>query len=90
MKRWLRNKLRNFLNGDEHAKLASAPVAKSSALDSNAMRFALYRATNGNVIEMQYYDRTIDRHVNALHIVPDGKDLGEALAHIITYESLKL
>jgi hypothetical protein len=49
----------------------------------------LHRANNGFVVE---YTKHNDRHsepTQSLHIVPDGEDLGQAIAHILTLETLR-
>jgi hypothetical protein len=53
------------------------------------MSFTVYRANGGMMVEYNRYDERKDHHHCELHIVHPDQDLGEALAKIVTFESLK-
>ena len=53
------------------------------------MNFTVYRANGGTIVEYNRYDERKDQHHCDLHIVQESENLGEALAKIITFESLK-
>jgi hypothetical protein len=53
------------------------------------MKFELFKANGGYIVETRYYDSKSDRHHNKLHIINDENDIGEALGKIITMESLR-
>ena len=53
------------------------------------MSFTIYNANGGYVMEYSKYDERTDRHNQTLHIIPSEQDLGQGIAHIITYEMLK-
>lgn len=61
----------------------------SRDLNSPSTSFRTYNANGGTVVEVSYYDVTTDRSSTSLHVIPKDEDLGQALAHIITYEALK-
>jgi len=61
----------------------------SNELHSRGVTFTLYKANGGHVVELRDYDPQTDRNTHSLHLVPNDKDMGEALNHIITYEALK-
>jgi hypothetical protein len=61
----------------------------SSELGGEGMRFQLYRAAGGYVVEIRYYDHKQDRHHHKLHIIKDDDDVGNAIGKIITMESLR-
>jgi hypothetical protein len=61
----------------------------SRDLNSPSTSFRTYNANGGTVVEVSYYDVTTDRSSTSLHVIPKDEDLGQALAHIITYEVLK-
>ena len=63
-------------------------VAASQSIDSNGIRFTVYKADGGHVVETKTYDKHHDCHTS-LYIVTSDQELGERLAHIITYESIK-
>ena len=53
------------------------------------MSFTVYRANGGMMVEYNRYDERKDQHQCELHIVHPDQDLGDALAKIVTFESLK-
>jgi hypothetical protein len=53
------------------------------------MSFTVYRANGGMMVEYNRYDERKDQHHCELHIVHPDENLGEALAKIVTFESLK-
>ena len=53
------------------------------------MNFTVYRANGGTIVEYNRYDERKDQHHCDLHIVHEGEVLGDALAKIVTFESLK-
>ena len=87
--RWLKRKLRNWIN-DECITLAEHPIRSSDEPDSECIRFKVFRASGGTVIQTDRYDRKNDRQYNNLHVIVEGQDLGHEIGKIITYESLKL
>ena len=94
MKRKLtwRQRLRNWFNKDledsDMPELAVQDIA-SSELSSEGMRFQLYRASGGYVVETRYYDQKNDRNLHKLYIVQEDEDVGHAIGKIITMESLR-
>jgi len=53
------------------------------------MSFTVYRANGGMMVEYNRYDERKDQHHCELHIVHPDQNLGDALAKIVTFESLK-
>lgn len=65
-------------------------VARDShELDGEPLRFNIFRANGGTVVQTHIYDRQKDRNFQQLHIVGHDQDLGESLSKIITMESLR-
>lgn len=64
-------------------------VCEETGLHSDGMRFQLYRASGGYVVETRYYDRRSDRNENKMYIITDDQDVGQAIGKIITMESLR-
>ena len=87
--RWLKKKLRNWIN-DECITLDRHPIPCRDEPDVDCIRFKVFRASGGTVIQTDIYDRKTDRQYNNLHVIVEGQDLGQELGKIITYESLKL
>ena len=88
--RWLKKKLRNWINDDGPILLADRAIRTSDEPDTECIRFKVFRASGGTVIQTDIYDRKTDRQYNNLHVIVEGQDLGQELGKIITYESLKL
>lgn len=99
--KWLQNKMRKAWNKPREEEqvtyainqIGAAGLVKESgrSMDSQPnLRFGMYKAENGFIMEVYASDRrTGDSHHN-LHIIPDDQDLGDAIAQIITIESLKI
>lgn len=58
-------------------------------IDDRGMRFSLHRANGGWVIEYIHYDETKDEEKTRLHLVPEGKSLGDAFEQVVTFEHLR-
>ena len=56
---------------------------------SNGMNFTIHSANGGYVMEYNTYDPRTDERNNALHIITSDQDLGQSIAHIITFEMLR-
>jgi len=75
MKLSLRQRFKNWLLRDD--------------LSSEGMKFQLYKASGGYVIETRSYDQRKDRSEYHMYIVTDDKNLGNEIGKIITLESLR-
>jgi hypothetical protein len=86
-----RQRLRNWFNKDidDDSCIPQDMVVEEAGLSSEGMRFQLYRAAGGFVVETRYYDNKQDRHFHKLHIIKEEDDVGHAIGKIITMESLR-
>jgi hypothetical protein len=97
--RWLKRRLRNWVNSDDELEEVNYTSSKrhrntlvardSTELDGEPIRFNIFRANGGTVVQTHVYDRQKDRSFQQLHIVGHGQDLGENLNKILTMESLR-
>ena len=96
VKRTWKQRLRNWLNDDAEQKEREYSVDRIMVddrprLDSDrGIRFNVYKASGGTIIETTFYDRQKDRHNNSLHVITDDKDIGKELGKIITMETMKV
>ena len=96
---WLKLRLRNWVNSvsDTEAEYSSSKRSTNSIvsardskeLDGEPLRFNIFRANGGTVVQTYVYDRQKDRSMQQLHIVGHDQDLGESLGKIVTMESLR-
>ena len=94
---WLKLRLRNWVNSAydsdvEYAKRKPSTIVSardSKELDGEPLRFNIFRANGGTVVQTYVYDRQKDRNMQQLHIVGHDQDLGKSLSKIITMESLR-
>ncbi len=97
---WLKLRLRNWVNSayDTESEYVNNAKRKPNAigvtrdskeLDGEPLRFNIFRANGGTVVQTHVYDRQKDRNLQQLHIVGHDQDLGHSLAKIITMESLR-
>ncbi len=71
--------------------IGHAQIASDHRIDSYPdLNFKMYSAENGYVMEVRHIDRKTERQSTNLHVITDDQDLGEAISHIITLESLKI
>jgi len=93
VKRWLYKWVSEEVDNqrlEEKMSAGSISIGPSNRIDSDkGIRFQVYKATGGFVVETSLYDRQRDRHHNSLHIITDDQDLGAQIGKIITMETLK-
>ena len=91
MKLSLRQRIRNWIlkEDDEPHELGYEPIREVPCVESEGMRFTVFKASGGFVIETRTYDRRKDESINSMYVINDEKDLGQELGKIITMESLK-
>ena len=86
--RWLKRKLRNWVNDDQDILAVSETASHS--LDSRGFRMQVWKASGGIVIETRAYDEKKDRSNIGLYVITEDQDVGHELGKIITFENLKL
>jgi hypothetical protein len=92
--KWLKDKINESdreyekTKSDKPSTLVNSLSLKSDSIDSNGTRFTVYKADGGHVVETRTYDKNHDSQVS-LYIITSEQDLGERLAHIVTYEAIK-
>jgi hypothetical protein len=95
--RWLKQRVLNWLNRDDDVEYVTSKRSRNSIvaardsteLDGEPIRFNIFRANGGTVVQTHVYDRQKDRSFQQLHIVGHDQDLGESLGKIVTMESLR-
>ena len=58
-------------------------------ISASGIRFEVYRANGGTVIETRRNDRRTGDNIYELHVVASDQDIGEEIGKIITMEALK-
>jgi len=93
-KKWFANMCREAWKNARDDKADKPSIANSlstksvDSIDSKGTRFTVYKADGGHVVETRTYDKNHDSQTS-LYIVTSDQDLGERLAHIVTYEAIK-
>jgi hypothetical protein len=94
--RWLKNKLRDWILNNEEDDCIVSPkrsrllsTSGPRSFETRGMGFTVYGAIGGNILEYSSYDEKKDCHEHRLHIITSDQDLGQGIAHIITYEMLR-
>ncbi len=88
MKLSLKQRIRNWLNSDDHEQDVPQLV-EADRLSSEGMRLQVYKASGGYVIETRSYDHHKDRNHTSMHVITEDQDLGDALGKIVMMEALK-
>jgi hypothetical protein len=89
---WIKRRLRIWINSDDEESLSiHTPVSirTSNELEGEPIRFNIFRANGGTVVQTYIYDRQRDRSNSQLHIIGHDQDIGESLGKIVTMESLR-
>jgi hypothetical protein len=100
MKEWLRRKLHAFLwpedglvpyDDRKMSTLVSTRGHHSQTLSSEnePLRFTVYNASGGKIVEISHYDSRTDRHHTSLHVITGDENFGEELGKIAFIELLK-
>jgi hypothetical protein len=85
---WCREAWEN--SRDEDRTYAVVDAVQSRSIDANkSIRFTLYPASGGYVIEHYKNDRMRDSDGPTLTIVNNGDSIGQAIEHAIAIETLK-
>ena len=103
MRNWLRRKLHNFLYPEENSTLSSYSDRKMAVAirgggnhhshtlgsENEPLRFTVYNASGGKIVEISHYDQRTDRHSTSLHIITSDEDFGAELGKIAFLEAIK-
>lgn len=95
--KWLKQKLRNWLNdceadhpGDVYATKSSNRLIARSDIDSeDGLNITVRPAIGGRIVTFRHYDRKTDRSYHKLYIVPEDQDFECELGKMITMESMR-
>jgi hypothetical protein len=94
---WIKNKLRSWLLDDGSDRKARRGISTINSLeedrenlsDEPTMRFKVFNARGGKIVEFSRYDRQKDRNFHDLYIIRNDEDFGERIGKIAMLESLK-
>lgn len=96
MKNWLRQKLHNFIFPPDRELTVSDSginkVRRSHGIDEDChepMRFTVYNAQGGKILETRTYDKRSDRWITSLHVIENDENFGDSIGKIIFTEMLK-
>jgi hypothetical protein len=74
---------------DRHDREDIPMPEETSRISATGIRFEVYRANGGTVIETRRNDRRTGDSVYELHVISGEQDVGAEIGKIITLESLK-
>jgi len=74
---------------DRHDREEIAMPEETRGISATGIRFEVYRANGGTVIETRRVDRRTGDSIYELHVVAGNQDIGEEIGKIITMEALK-
>lgn len=89
-KRMIKNLITWSMRDDmSHGEMVAQDCLESSRISATGMKFEVYRANGGTIVETRRHDRRSGDAIFELHIVTENEDLGQAIGRIITMEALK-
>jgi hypothetical protein len=74
---------------DRHDQEDIAMPEDACRISATGIRFEVYRANGGTVIETRRNDRRTGDSLFELHVISGDQDIGDEIGKIITMESLK-
>jgi len=74
---------------DRHDREEIAMPEETRGISATGIRFEVYRANGGTVIETRRVDRRTGDSIYELHVVAGEQDIGAEIGKIITMEALK-
>ena len=86
---WLKNWLDKPIEKESRNYAQDIVSIEGDSLHSDGMKFQLYKASGGYVIETRSYDRIKDRNNTKMYVITEDQDLGEQIGKIITMEALR-
>jgi hypothetical protein len=89
MKLSLKQKFRRWIMDEKDYDSIPLAIHEVTGLDSEGMRFTVFKANGGFVIETRTYNRHKDENNNSMYVITEEKDLGAELGKIITMESMR-
>ena len=74
---------------DRHEEEIQISDREEVRISATGIRFEVYRANGGTVIETRRNDRRTGDSIYELHVISTDQDIGEEIGKIITMEALK-
>lgn len=90
--RWLKNKLRNWVNSDDGRMpiaVTSNKIRASDEPDVDGLRFTVMKANGGVILQSRKYDRRRDESDCSTYIITDDEPFAERIGQIVSMEILK-
>lgn len=95
--KWFSKKLREAneeiaqtMSVEDYPNVKKNTINKAIELNSRtSIRFNVYKADGGYIVETCSSDRSLTDTGNSLYIITSDQDFSERLAHIITFDALK-
>ena len=73
----------------DREEISLQPDHENNRISANGIKFEVYRANGGTVIETRRADRRTGDSIYELHVVSGEQDIGQEIGRIITMEALK-
>ena len=88
-KRMIRGLITWSMNDRHQEDIQISDCAEEPRISATGIKFEVYRANGGTIVETRRYNRKNDDTIYELHVITDTQDVGQAIGQIITMESLK-
>ena len=88
-KRMIRGLITWSMSDRHQEDIQISDCAEEPRISATGIKFEVYRANGGTIVETRRYNRKNDDTIYELHVITDTQDVGQAIGQIITMESLK-
>jgi hypothetical protein len=91
MKRTLKQRFKDWIFDDKAVPVNDICIDEDSIQLSRerSIKFEIYNANGGRVVQTRRYDVHKDRHIENLYIITGEQDFGREIDKIITMEALR-
>ena len=87
--KWLQKKIYNWVNSAYDTPSILVSTSDHSISSDNSIRFSVYNAKGGRVVETRMYDPRKGNSREQLYVITPEQDFGKEIDKIITMEYLK-
>ena len=88
-KRMIKGLVNWSLREEPYEQDITVSECQEARISATGIKFEVYRANGGTIVETRRYNRKNDDTIYELHVITDTQDVGQAIGQIITLESLK-
>lgn len=90
-RKWLKNMVQKAHMEDDNNKIQAISIGADVVREINgpSLRFEMYFAEGGVILQRNMYDHIKDRHNNKLYLITDNEDVATRVGEIVALEIMR-